>query len=835
MATGADMFANPPERARPAGRMARAAFTTALSLVAIVGLSFAANARPPTRQPTPQPTQPSQPTQQPAQQPSQQAQPVEQLPSAQILPQSQPQPQPQLLPQSQPPDEPSIAEPSAAGVATPLAPAPSASPKAASGLQPPQDPRLAQVFATFDANCAHCHQSGKLTGAAAGGSFANILDLDALAREPHLVRRGEPDASTLYQMLVDHHRPIDLGDPRWPAPDDIQRVRTWIEELPPAPATCASTLRVSSADVRAALEASVTAAGEAAATELRFVSLAHLANACATAVEMEAYRQAVAKLLNSLSWGAQPVALTPVDAAKSILAFKLSDIGWVAEHWDALARAEPKAIALDLAGTVTPPGGIPRPIRGDWLAYAASQAPFYAELLGLPPSLDELSRLLGIPREGEPGAVRTMRAGLKSSLLTRGPRVIERHQADTRRLWIVNDFIDGSGERDIFDRPLGGIRGAPERAQFRADGRRAIFTLPNGFLGYAIIDPDGRRLDQVSPRLEVDPAHSPGPTVAGLACISCHASGLKPFTDAMRSHVASERFTGTREVRDLAASAYDSGNDWLRVLDDDGYRFRRAMIQAAIDPDLSIHGLEPVAALARRYTLAVNLASLAAEDVSTPQAFDEKLAGVTLTERSLVPRLRQGLLSRSEANRLLAAVKTQTTDPGDGPGAPPPPPPSLRLALWTDKPVYQPGDLMTVYVQPSQPCFLTLVSVASTGKATVLFPNEFDADNLVSPRAVLAVPNEKAPYQFRMKDPGAETVVGSCRLGAKYAPGTEPDYERQRFTVLGNYENYLQTYLALDAEALRKARAARANPVKDAKLDTKDEKAARAAVRVTIR
>ncbi len=688
----------------------------------------------------------------------------------------------------------------------------------------------------FDDTCSQCHQAGKLTGPAPGGSLANILDLDRVGREPAFVRRGEPDASPLYQVLMDRHRPLDMADTRWPTPDDIQRVRTWIEELPPKPQVCEPRPLVTTEDIRSAIETAVRAAGDVAANELRFVSLAHLANACASTLELDGYRQALAKLLNSLSWGAQPVALTPIDAAKSVFAFKLADIGWVAEHWDALARAEPKAIALDLNGQNLPPNANPRPIRGDWLAFAASQSPFYAELLGLPPTLDELSRLLGIAKDSEPGAGRSMRGGIKSSLLTRGPRVIERFQADNRRLWIVNDFIDGIGERDIFERPLGGIRGTPERGQYRADGRRAIFTLPNCFLGYTVVEPDGRRIDAVTPRLEIDAAHSPGPSVAGLSCISCHAGGLKPFTDGVRSHVASDRFAGGKEIRDAALAAYDTGNEWLRVVDDDSYSFRRAQFQAGIDPDLTIHGLEPVAALARRYRLALDLPTVAAEAAVTASELDAKLSGLAVLERSLVPRLRQGLLSRLEANRILVALKPSSPPAGEGPAAAPSGPQALRLALWTDKTNYASGDLMTVYVQPSLPCHLTVVSVAATGKATVLFPNEFDADNLVTPSSVLAVPNDKAPYQFRLKTIGAETLVASCQSGAKYQAGTDPDYERQRFTVLGNYENYLKTYLTLDAEALRKAKAAKGGaPVKDTKLDLKDDRVARAAVRITIR
>lgn len=701
---------------------------------------------------------------------------------------------------------------------------------------PPEDPRLAQVFAVFDANCTQCHQTGKLSTPAPAGALAAILDLRHIAREPHLVRRGEPDASPLYQVLLDRHRPLDLGaDAKWPGADDIARVRTWIAEMPPGAATCDAAQTITDDDVASAIGSATLAAGEAVAREMRFVSLSHLANACASPVELEAYRQAVSKVLNSLSWGARPVAPVTIDAAKTVLSFKLSDIGWVDEHWAALARAEPKAIATDLTAKLKTPGANPRPIRGDWLAYSAVRPPFYAELLGLPPTLEETARLLGINRSRDTADGRGMRAGLRASAVTRGPRVIERHAADTRRLWLAHDFADGLGDRDIFERPLGGVRGAPDKTQYRNDGQRLMFSLPNGFLAFALFEPDGHRIDQLPQRLELEPARAPAPTIGAQSCLSCHTAGLKPFTDAMRSHAVSDKFTGTREVRDQTLALYDTQNEWARVLDEDGYRFRRALIQAGIDPDLSVHGMEPIAALAHRYTRNLDLAGVAAEAGLTPAALDARLNELVIADRSLVHRLRQGLLSRIDANRLLAVldgtpVAEAATPPGHSG-------PAIALAIWTGRTIYKPGDLMTVYAQPSAPCYLTLISVNAMGKATVLFPSEFDPDNLVRPDAPFALPGEKAHYQFRLKDPGTETIIGRCQTVAKLPAGVEPDYERQRFTVLGSYENFLRTSYGLDTDAdrLRAAATRAAKAPATATKDTRADATARAAVSITIK
>ncbi len=751
----------------------------------------------------------------------------------------------EMTPQStskpaEPPTTPPVTDPVAVAPA-PVPPTTITAPAVpALGITPPEDPRLAQVFAVFDATCAQCHQTGKLSQPSPSGALGNILDLPQVARQSHLVRAGQPDASLIYQVLLDRHRPLELTpEIKWPGADDIARVRTWIAELPAQTATCVLKKPVTSDDIATAIDAAVTTAGEAAARELRFITLAHLANACATPAEMESYRQALSKILNSLSWGSQPIAPVAIDEAKTILAFKLSDIGWVDEHWNALARAEPKAHATDLAAKLKAPAANPRPIRGDWLAFAATSPPLYAELLGLPPTLDETARLLGINRRSDTIDGRGMRAGLKTSSITRGPRVIERHQADTRRFWLTHDFADSLGEHDIFERPLGGIRGAPDKAQFRDEGQRLIFSLPNGFFAFGLYEPDGHRIDQLPQRLELDAPRSAGATLAAQSCLSCHTAGLKTFTDQMRGHLGSDKFTGPRDVKDLALAHYDTQNDWVRVLDEDGYRYRRALIQAGIDPDMTIGGLEPTTALANRYTRNVDLKMAAAELGMRPDALDILLAETTLADRSLGHRLRQGLLTRADANRLILALNSPTaatpapqTLAVAQPQAVAPAGSNIALALWTSQSVYKPGDLMTVYAQPSAPCYLTLISVNAAGKATVLFPSEFDPDNLVRPDAPFAIPGDKAPYQFRLKDVGTETVIGRCQTQAKFPAGVEPDYERQRFTVLGSYENFLRTSYSLDTEAARSRTAAK-NNLKVAK--STPESAARAAVNITIK
>jgi hypothetical protein len=122
--------------------------------------------------------------------------------------------------------------------------------------------------------------------------------------------------------------------------------------------------------------------------------------------------------------------------------------------------------------------------------------------------------------------------------------------------------------------------------------------------------------------------------------------------------------------------------------------------------------------------------------------------------------------------------------------------PRLDLFIRSDKDAYASGELVTFFVRANAECHLTLISVDTRGIATVLFPNEIDQNNLLLAGQELRVPGERATYQFRAQEKGRETLVGICTVGAKIAEGIRQDYERQRFTTLGNWRLFLKRVLA---------------------------------------
>ena len=180
-------------------------------------------------------------------------------------------------------------------------------------------------------------------------------------------------------------------------------------------------------------------------------------------------------------------------------------------------------------------------------------------------------------------------------------------------------------------------------------------------------------------------------------------------------------------------------------------------------------------------------ARLAAETWLAPDTLSERLrrmppAAVLPARRLLagdaVGRADLDLLSALLAGRQVSSVAEEA-----GP---------LEIALWSDRAVYKAGELASFSVTASDECHLTLVGIDRGGRAVVLFPSEFEPNNALARGRVLTIPAADAPYKFRFKEKGRETIVATCSKTHKAPPGVHHDYDRLRFTVLGDWKLFLR-------------------------------------------
>ncbi len=695
----------------------------------------------------------------------------------------------------------------------------------------PDEPRAAKAYNVFERSCARCHQTGKLESPLASGGIADILSVDSLARDPLLVKPGIADASRLYEVFEARHAPLDVfsgaGAVSEPLPDDIESVRRWIRDLPPTVQQCPSRQAVRPVDVDKMMRDAQRLERDEA-KDVRFISLVHLYNACATADEMSAYAAALNKLMNSLSRASEPAKLTPLDAASTVLSFRLRDFGWSAQQWALIEKAYPPALVHAVAPDVLKTSGSTAVIvNGDWLAAAAGETPLYYDLLGIPQTLSELARMNGTDIDTDIRAGSVRRIAVRESEVTRGNRLIERHPGSRAGMWLVYDFATSTGDQNVFDHPLGPKSATKAKSPFKPDEIRAIIELPNGFYGFALFDAEGNRVDRVLPGIEKpysgDQTEAVEPTTkAGTNCFACHTRGLVEAKDDFRSagplDIASAPMPADRRAA-LPLFGTDSENALLMLGGTD--RYRASAKAVGVDLGQTIHGEELVSGLARRYREGADFEVALGETGLERKQFLNELIDAKGAAAPLARRLLHGALSRSELERLFSLLKgIDTAQPTTSAGFLRDVKSAIGLSMWLDKPRPVPGDLVTIEAEADNDCYLTVISVDAEGTATVLFPSDFQPDNLLKADTAVSIPPPNARFQLRYKEEGSETVLGRCSTRSAPPFGIEHDFLHQRFTVLGNWENFIEDTLVTEwemrtnPEKAERARIARTGSVR---------------------
>lgn len=676
----------------------------------------------------------------------------------------------------------------------------------------PDEPRAAKAYDVLETYCARCHQAGRLQQPLASGGLANILSMDDLARDPVLIRPGIPDASRLYDVFETRHSPLDVfpGVPGSPEPqaDDIESIRGWIKDLSPTVQMCPTRQPVRPADIDKMMRDAQRLERDQS-EDVRFFSLVHLYNSCASPAEMSAYAQALNKLMNSLSQANEPAKLTPLDAAGTVFSFRMSDFGWDSDRWKLIENAYPKAlvraVAKDVESTAKTKVVI---VNGDWLAAAAGETPLYYELLGVPETLSKLAKENAVDLDGDIRAAAVRRIAVRTSAVTRANRLIERHPGAGGGLWLVYDFATSTGNQDIFEHPEGPKSASGGRIPFKPDEVRAIFTLPNGFYAFALYDAAGHRIDRVLPGIEKPYAGTEADAVepttkAGGKCFSCHSEGLIEARDDFKSAAPPDTSAPPSPSRTAVLSMFGTDSENTLLMIGSGDRYRLAAKLAGIDPDLRIRGEELVSGLARRYREGADFEAARGETGLERDAFLKELTDAKGAAAPLARRLLHGVLSRSELERLfslLQGIDEPLTERAASGGFLRDPKSEIGLSMWIDKPRPKPGDLVTVEAEADNDCYLTVISVDANGVATVLFPNDFERDNLISAGKPVSVPGSEAPFQLRFKSEGSETLLARCSTNATPPVGIEHDFEHVRFTALGNWENFIEDTLVTESE-----------------------------------
>ena len=344
-----------------------------------------------------------------------------------------------------------------------------------------------QAFAILEQHCLDCH--GEF------GAYSEILVIQhERLIETRAVVPGTPDTSKLYVRLLED----TTGGERMPPgqsplnPEAITTIRDWIRGGAPDWNALPQPQRrfITTDAMLEAIHTHVVSLTTFDRTFARYFTLTHLYNAGATNDNLRAYRNALSKLINSLSWGPRVRNPQPINSEETIFYIDLRHYEWDRENnpWYRIEQEYPYGIQLksETYTTLCQETKCELPfVRVDWFVATASLPPLYYDILDLPKTDRELETQLGVNVEANiknaPG-VRVWRAGFNESGVSNNNRIVERHEYRYGMYWKTYDFAGNVGRQNIFAYPL----------DFRHDGGEIIFNLPNGLQAYYLSTAFGR-------------------------------------------------------------------------------------------------------------------------------------------------------------------------------------------------------------------------------------------------------------------------------------------------------------------------------------------------------
>lgn len=483
-----------------------------------------------------------------------------------------------------------------------------------------------QASLIFQQNCLGCHGPH--------GAFTEEIVIDSangLVNSGAVVP-GNPFQSELYTRLLDAdpQKRMPLGGQL--SPEAILTIGNWIQAGAPSWEVQHDVNFIPPDTLLTAMQTHLSTLDSFDRPFARYFTTTHLYNAGEGPEALRAYRVALSKLVNSLSWGFQIINPEPVDAAETVFYIDLRNYEWDTRNaWTQIENAYPYTIAFD----VETQGSrllkytylqsemqcdVPF-VYVDWFLATASLPPLYHDILALPETERELERELGIDVErnlrSAPG-VRVWRAGTNDSGVSNHNRVVERHTSRYGAYWKSHDFAGSAGVQNIFTHPL----------SFERDGGEVIFNLPNGLQGYYVADGFGNRIDVAPTDIVSNPAASDPAVRNGLSCIGCHTEGMKDFEDGVRSVV--EQTANPTFDKDHALRLYVEQSVMDNLLVQDTSRYRLALEATGG----VFGGIEPVHRFFEAYQGPLN-----AEQAAAALGLEPEMFLAEIREKSSLQRL----------------------------------------------------------------------------------------------------------------------------------------------------------------------------------------------------
>ena len=478
-----------------------------------------------------------------------------------------------------------------------------------------------EAYAIFEQSCLICHGEN--------GSYKEslIIEHTALIDDGKVVP-GDPVGSVFYQRLIETNpvKRMPQGQPPL-TPEAIEIIYKWIANGAPdwRDIPRPEINFITTDTMLATIENHVNSLPARDKSYARYFTLTHLYNAGETTEALNAYRRALSKLVNSLSWGRNVVKPQPIDTEQTVFYIDLRDYEWDVRNdaWTQIEQTYPYQMTFDAPTqthlrekliTLQQEMSCEVPfVHADWFLANASLPPLYHDILALPETDRELEASLEVFVAenilNAPGK-RVWRAGFNDSGVSRHNRVVERHISRYGAYWKSYDFAGSAESQNIFTHPL----------DFTHDGGEIIFNLPNGLQAYFLVDGVGGRLEVAPTDIVSNPAANDPAVRNGLSCIGCHTEGMKTFEDEVRAVV--EKVDNPPFNKERALDLYVPKTVMNALVDEDTKRYRDALEEAGG----IFGGIEPVQRLHEAFQSPLSAVHAAAAVGLETDVFLEKIS-----------------------------------------------------------------------------------------------------------------------------------------------------------------------------------------------------------------
>jgi mono/diheme cytochrome c family protein len=483
------------------------------------------------------------------------------------------------------------------------------------------------------ANCGQCHGPA-LTEQQAQAGMNYINDIDQLVETGKIVPLNSAASRIVQRMVRGEMPPVASGLPAV-TEADINTVAQYIDnprfwpEVESGGNCLDDNQLVDFDELFQDVNSDLARADNDDQVFFRYISLTNRFTAGQCADSLEKDRQGLAKMMNMLSINASIEAPTPVNADETLYRIDLRDFDWnraidveginFADVWEAIAANNPYAVEFvgDDADDAKADTLTAFPIMfADQMQDVAIIGNLYYAIIDVDvnqPLADFILNELEIDVVANLADEESIRAGTTRSRISRQDRLVQRDDIEVRggALWQSFDFADDANE-SIFEDPFG----------FAAGGTEAIFTLPNGMLGFIIADANDAIVEDSD--ILLDTNQNNFRAITSVSCSNCHASGFIPVVDEVREIALSNaREIGLdRDEVEQLEGIYVSPQEFSRQVQEDSQGFYQRALQLA---DLPIQGGDPVSSVFLRFDQDLRIEDAAGDLGLTPDDLADNL------------------------------------------------------------------------------------------------------------------------------------------------------------------------------------------------------------------